>query len=52
LALEATLKLGTMIERTIVYDPSYVGDQADKEDFLRLESEVRRWIAMDKPGPN
>jgi pimeloyl-ACP methyl ester carboxylesterase len=50
LALEATLKLGAMVERAIVYDPSYVGDQADKDGFLRLESEVRAWIAKDRPG--
>lgn len=50
LALEATLKLGPMIEGAVVYDASYVSDEADRTEFLSLENRVRRLLDEKKPG--
>lgn len=50
LALEATLRLGPLVAGTMIYDASYVGDEADRAVFLALEGRVRGLLGEERRG--
>lgn len=49
LALEAALRLGSKVRKVVMYDPSYVHDEAEKLDYAHLGEEVATLL---KDGEN
>jgi len=48
LALEAALRLGGKVNRVVMYDPSYVHDEAEKATYGQLSQEVRKLLDAGK----
>ena len=50
LALEASLRLGTKVERAIIHDASYVSDDVDRAEFTALAEDVDSLLRAGKNG--
>lgn len=48
LALEAALRLGDKIEKVVMYDPSYVHDEAEKSEYHKLSQQVHTLLQDGK----
>jgi pimeloyl-ACP methyl ester carboxylesterase len=48
LALEAALRLGDKVEKVVLYDPSYVRDEAEKFEYNRLSQKVHHLLQNGK----
>jgi pimeloyl-ACP methyl ester carboxylesterase len=48
LALEAALRLGDKIDRVVLYDPSYVHDEAEKSEYNALSQRVHNLLQAGK----
>jgi pimeloyl-ACP methyl ester carboxylesterase len=44
LALEAALRLGDKVDRVVMYDPSYVHDEAEKSRYHNLSQQVHKFL--------
>ncbi len=50
LALEAALRLSGSVERVVVYDPSYVHDEAERRSYDELSREVHALLNAGTPA--
>jgi len=50
LALEAALQLGDKIDKIVIYDPSYVHNEAEKVEYNRLGQQVHKLLQESKNG--
>jgi len=48
LALEAALRLGGKVDKVVMYDPSYVHDQAEKATYAQLSQNVSQLLDAGK----
>jgi pimeloyl-ACP methyl ester carboxylesterase len=50
LALEAALRLGDRVDRVVIYDPSYVHDEAERSAYNTLSQQVHKLLQDGKNG--
>lgn len=48
LALEAALRLGDKVDKIVMYDPSYVHDEAEKSQYRNLSQQVHKLLQDGK----
>lgn len=48
LALEAALSLGAMVDRVVMYDPSYAHDEAEQAQYSKLSQQVDALLGAGK----
>jgi len=48
LALEAALALPDRVDRVVLYDPSYVSNPTDRDEFLTLKADVEALLRRDE----
>ena len=48
LALEAALRFGDRVDKVVMYDPSYVNDEAEKSEYNNLSQQVHKLLQDGK----